>query len=61
MLASEAKDQNLPKSALDRASAMEARGLEQRVILLISTEQQRPAATVEIAPTKVVERGQELL
>ena len=61
MSAMEARDQNRLKSAFDKASAMEARGLEQRVILQISTEQQRPAATVEIAPTRVVERGQEVL
>ena len=61
MFAVEARDQNRLKSAFDKASAMEARGLEQRVISQISTEQQRPVATVEIAPTRVVERGQEVL
>jgi len=61
MFAVVARDQNLLKSAFDKASAMEASALEQRVILQISTEQQRPVATVEIAPTRVVERGQEVL
>ena len=61
MLAVAARDQNRLKSAFDKASAMEASGLEQRVILHISTEQQRPVATVEIAPTREVDRGQEVL
>ena len=61
MFAVVARDQNRLKSAFGKASAMEASVLEQQVILQISTEQQRPVATVEIAPTRVVERGQEVL
>jgi len=56
-----AKLQNWEKEALDRWSASVAKEVEHLVILLRSTEQPRPAATVEIAMTKVVERAQELL
>ena len=53
--------QNLAVSALDRASAMEARGVEHLVILQISKLQPIPAATVAIALVRVFARGQEVL
>ena len=53
--------QNLGKLAFDKASAIEANGVEHLSILVISTVAPSPAATVEMAIARVVERGQERL
>ena len=45
---------------MDRWSAKVAKVIEHLVILLSSTEQPKPVATLETVMTKVVERAQEL-
>ena len=56
-----ASSQNFLKLHFDSASAIEAKGVEQRVTLVMFTSQPMPAATLAMAETSVVDRGQERL
>ena len=56
-----AKFQNLLKLHFERASAIDAKGVEHLEILDSLTSQPKPAATWAMAVTRVLESGQERL